>query len=184
MLPSHGVQMPSLVTHATPSVPPVALHLWLLLCPCDNTPHPPPRPTPNHRRFGVGKRMSIKNTRAIIDAIHSGELEQATCVTSKHFGFQVPTSCTGVPQEVLLPETTWADKAEFDSGLKALAQAFNKNFDKYHVRAPAPAPALFVCGMLRVAVCIGVDVPFDGQLGLTGGSQHLLQEYFPPMRCK
>lgn len=83
----------------------------------------------------MGKRMSIKNTRAIIDAIHSGELAAAPTVSSQYFGFQVPTTCSGVPQEVLLPETTWSDQDEFDSTLKSLAQAFVKNFDKYQVRS-------------------------------------------------
>jgi phosphoenolpyruvate carboxykinase (ATP) len=82
-------------------------------------------------RYGVGKRMSISNTRAIIDAIHSGELEKAPCVSSKFFGFNVPTKCTNVPSEVLIPETTWADKADFDARLKALAVSFVDNFKKY-----------------------------------------------------
>ncbi len=85
--------------------------------------------------YGVGKRMSIKHTRAVIDAIHSGELGSAPMVTDPVFGFHIPTACTGVPAEVLQPRECWADKAAYDETVKKLAQAFKKNFAIYADKA-------------------------------------------------
>lgn len=82
-------------------------------------------------KYGVGKRMSIKFTRAIIDAIHSGELETADYTTTDLFSLRVPTSCPDVPADVLLPQNSWADKADFDKTLMHLAGLFKKNFQKY-----------------------------------------------------
>jgi len=81
--------------------------------------------------YGVGKRMSIKHTRAIIDAIHSGELANAPTTQDPIFGLYVPTECTGVPAEVLIPRNVWIDKAAYDETAKKLAAAFKANFAKY-----------------------------------------------------
>jgi phosphoenolpyruvate carboxykinase (ATP) len=94
--------------------------------------------------YGVGKRMSLKHTRAILDAIHDGSLHKAATRTDAIFGFQVPTSCPGVPAEILDPKNTWSDKAAYDSKQKDLAARFAKNFQKYadqaseKIRAAAP----------------------------------------------
>jgi len=82
-------------------------------------------------KYGVGQRMSLKVTRAIVDAIHSGELAGAPCVASPYFGLQVPTSCPGVSPDVLLPEHSWKDGPEFDRTLQSLAGRFIQNFSKY-----------------------------------------------------
>ena len=84
---------------------------------------------------GVGKRMSIKHTRAIIDAIHDGSLANAKTVEDPVFGFQVPTACGGVPTEVLTPRNTWGDKAAYDATAKKLASFFVNNFKKYESQA-------------------------------------------------
>ena len=81
--------------------------------------------------YGVGKRLSIKHTRAIIDAIHSGELASAKTVHDSVFNLNVPTSCANVPQEILIPRNVWKDQAEFDKTAKKLAGLFRKNFTKY-----------------------------------------------------
>ncbi|MEQ8274012.1 MAG: phosphoenolpyruvate carboxykinase (ATP) [Deltaproteobacteria bacterium] len=81
--------------------------------------------------YGVGKRMSIAHTRAIIDGIHSGALKAADTVEDPIFGFAIPTSCPGVPDEVLNPKNTWADKAKYDATAKKLAGLFHENFKKY-----------------------------------------------------
>ena len=81
--------------------------------------------------YGVGKRMRIAHTRAIIDGIHSGALAKAESVADPIFGFQVPTSCPGVPSEVLIPKNTWADKGKFDATAKKLALLFQSNFAQY-----------------------------------------------------
>jgi phosphoenolpyruvate carboxykinase (ATP) len=85
--------------------------------------------------YGVGKRMSLKYTRAILDAIHDGSLQKAASRTDAIFGFQVPTSCPGVPAEILDPKNTWSDKAAYDQKQRDLAARFAKNFQKYADRA-------------------------------------------------
>jgi phosphoenolpyruvate carboxykinase (ATP) len=81
--------------------------------------------------YGVGKRMSLKHTRAIIDAIHDGSLDKATFQEDPLFGLRVPTTCANVPSEVLSPKSTWADASKFDETAKKLAALFHKNFEKY-----------------------------------------------------
>ncbi|MCY2956991.1 MAG: phosphoenolpyruvate carboxykinase (ATP) [Planctomycetota bacterium] len=94
--------------------------------------------------YGVGKRMSLRYTRAILDAIHDGSLAKAKTTTEKTFGFELPASCMNVPSELLDPKNTWADKTAFDAKLKDLAARFVKNFQKYQdqasdkIRAAAP----------------------------------------------
>ena len=81
--------------------------------------------------FGIGKRMSLKYTRAIIDAIHSGELEKVETIADPTFGFAIPTSCPNVPSEILTPKNTWADKAAYDETAKKLARLYVENFRAY-----------------------------------------------------
>jgi len=85
--------------------------------------------------YGVGERMSLPHTRAIIDAIHSGELKDAPTVEDPIFGVHIPTEVKGVPSEVLVPKNTWADKAKFDETAKKLASLFMKNFETYEDKA-------------------------------------------------
>ncbi|MEX1365499.1 MAG: phosphoenolpyruvate carboxykinase (ATP) [Nannocystaceae bacterium] len=85
--------------------------------------------------YGVGRRMSIKHTRAIIDAIHSGALVDAPTVVDPIFGVAVPTEVAGVPSEALQPRNTWADKAAFDATAKKLAHLFTANFAQYESKA-------------------------------------------------
>jgi phosphoenolpyruvate carboxykinase (ATP) len=78
-----------------------------------------------------GKRCPLKYTRAIVDAIHSGALEDAPFVTDPTFGLAYPTSCPGVPAGLLNPATSWADRAEFEATQAELARLFASNFAKY-----------------------------------------------------
>ena len=87
--------------------------------------------------FGVGKRMKLPYTRAIVDAIHSGELRDAPTTTDPLFGFEIPTRCTNVPDDLLQPRNTWADKAKFDATAKKLGALFIENFAKYADQASA-----------------------------------------------
>src|ERR1700739_2215134 len=93
---------------------------------------------------GVGKRISLKNTRAIIDAIHAGSLAKAKTERDPVFGFEVAAECPGVPSELLIPSNAWADKAAYEATAKKLAGLFNKNFETYapgvsaEVKASAP----------------------------------------------
>ncbi|MDX7998265.1 phosphoenolpyruvate carboxykinase (ATP) [Xenorhabdus sp. Reich] len=80
---------------------------------------------------GTGKRISIKDTRAIIDAILNGDIENAETVELPIFDLAVPTTLPGVDTGILDPRNTYADKSEWDVKAKDLAQRFVDNFDKY-----------------------------------------------------
>ncbi|MDR3197411.1 MAG: phosphoenolpyruvate carboxykinase (ATP) [Planctomycetaceae bacterium] len=82
-------------------------------------------------KYGVGKRLSIKYTRAIIDGIHSGELTKSAKTVDPIFGLSIPLSCPGVPAEILNPRNLWLDKTEYDKTAKHLAELFKKNFAKF-----------------------------------------------------
>ncbi len=81
--------------------------------------------------YGVGRRMSLSATRAIVDAIHNGSLAEAPSVEDPNFGFQVPTACEGVPSEILQPRETWDDPQAYDATALKLAKLFHDNFERY-----------------------------------------------------
>ena len=81
--------------------------------------------------FGVGRRMKLPYTRAIIDAIHSGELEKAASVQDPIFGLSIPTQCANVPGEVLVPSRAWSNGSEYEETAKKLARLFEDNFAKF-----------------------------------------------------
>ncbi|MDX1741741.1 MAG: phosphoenolpyruvate carboxykinase (ATP), partial [Rhodothermales bacterium] len=81
--------------------------------------------------YGVGSRISLKYTRAIIDAIHSGELAKVDTLEEPIFGMAVPASCPGVPSEILMPRNTWRDKDAYDQAASKLATLFDKNFENF-----------------------------------------------------
>jgi phosphoenolpyruvate carboxykinase (ATP) len=80
---------------------------------------------------GVGKRMKLSLTRAIIDAIHSGQLATARTTPDTVFGLGVVAECPGVSPEVLVPRDTWADKAGYEATARKLACLFQDNFRQY-----------------------------------------------------
>ena len=80
---------------------------------------------------GTGKRISIKDTRGIIDAILDGSILKADTKQIPYFNFAVPTELPGVDTGILDPRDTYADSAEWDTKAKDLASRFVKNFDKY-----------------------------------------------------
>jgi phosphoenolpyruvate carboxykinase (ATP) len=84
-----------------------------------------------------GKRCPLKYTRAILDAIHSGELAKVEYENYGIFNLQVPKSCPGVPEDLLNPAKSWHGKADFTTEVSKLAELFNKNFGKYSDRATA-----------------------------------------------
>jgi phosphoenolpyruvate carboxykinase (ATP) len=81
--------------------------------------------------YGVGHRMKLSYTRAMISAALDGKLDNIETETDPVFGVQVPKAVPGVPTEVLTPRNTWADKAAYDEKAKHLAGLFIKNFEKY-----------------------------------------------------
>ena len=80
---------------------------------------------------GTGKRISIKDTRGIIDAILSGAINEAPTKTIPHFNFEVPTALPGVDPAILDPRDTYADASQWEEKAKDLASRFVKNFVKY-----------------------------------------------------
>ncbi|MDX1666850.1 MAG: phosphoenolpyruvate carboxykinase (ATP), partial [Saprospiraceae bacterium] len=81
--------------------------------------------------YGVGSRISLKYTRAIIDAIHEGSFDQVETKSEPYFGFDIPTSCPGVPSEILIPKNTWDDKQQYEKAREKLVGLFRNNFKKF-----------------------------------------------------
>jgi phosphoenolpyruvate carboxykinase (ATP) len=81
--------------------------------------------------YGIGKRMKLSLTRAIIDAIHSGQLSSARTVSDPVFGFAVVDECPEVPREVLIPRNSWPEKDKYDSTARKLAGLFQNNFRQF-----------------------------------------------------
>jgi len=92
--------------------------------------------------YGVGRRIPLALTRAIVDAIHGGRLEGAKTMRDPVFGIDVITECPGVPSEILIPRNTWADKKAYDAKAQHLAGLFRANFAAYSAAAePAVSAA-------------------------------------------
>ena len=81
--------------------------------------------------FGVGKRISLKLTRAMIDAIHAGALADAPTEPDDTLQLSAITACPGVPNEVLRPRATWKDAGAYDAAHANLARLFAQNYTKY-----------------------------------------------------
>ncbi|MBC2838767.1 phosphoenolpyruvate carboxykinase (ATP) [Robiginitalea sp. SC105] len=80
---------------------------------------------------GVGSRIKLRYTRAMIDAIHHGDFDSASFRKDPAFGFMIPESCPGVPDDVLIPKNTWKDKGAYDETLSKLVGLFRSNFQKF-----------------------------------------------------
>lgn len=81
--------------------------------------------------YGVGSRMKIKYTRAMLNAALEGKLDGVDTVVDEFFGLHIPAEVPGVPTEVLNPKTTWENKAEYDATAKKLANMFHANFNDF-----------------------------------------------------
>lgn len=84
---------------------------------------------------GVGKRIPLAYTRAIIDGIHSGELRWTRTFTEEVFGLAIPTKCPGVPNDILIPRDVWHNDDSYNKSAQHLAGLFHKNFEKYRDQA-------------------------------------------------
>jgi phosphoenolpyruvate carboxykinase (ATP) len=81
--------------------------------------------------YGVGKRMSIQHTRALLNAALDGTLAEVEFKADTVFGLQIPVECPDVPTDVLIPKNTWKDKKAYDKKAKELAESFKTNFKVY-----------------------------------------------------
>jgi len=94
--------------------------------------------------YGVGQRMKIAYTRAMVNAALNGKLNDVDYVTDPFFGVEVPTSCPDVPAEILSPRGTWSDSKAYDEQARKLARMFVVNFKQFEdevsddVRMAAP----------------------------------------------
>ncbi|MFZ9395356.1 MAG: phosphoenolpyruvate carboxykinase [Erythrobacter sp.] len=99
-------------------------------------------------KYGVGRRMPIKATRALLNAALDGSLNHATFRKDPNFGFEVPVAVPGVDSAILDPRSTWADKAEYDRTAEKLVRLFIENFAQFAdhvdqgVREAAPQGAV------------------------------------------
>jgi phosphoenolpyruvate carboxykinase (ATP) len=80
--------------------------------------------------YGVGSRIRLAYTRAIIDAIHDGSLLQVSMVQDDRWNIQIPTSCPGVPGELLQPRSAWRTPEAYDQAAAKLATLFRENFER------------------------------------------------------
>ena len=87
--------------------------------------------------YGVGSRINLPYTRAIIDAIHNGKLGTIDYVADPIFGLHVPKGCPGVPGRMLQPKGTWSDPEAYESMAAVLAKKFQENFKLYQDEASA-----------------------------------------------
>jgi len=85
--------------------------------------------------YGVGSRMKIDFTRAMVNAAIEGQLADVAFTGEPFFGLEIPTSVPGVPTEVLDPRAAWSDTAAYDAQAKKLAQLFSENFERFAAQA-------------------------------------------------
>ncbi len=81
--------------------------------------------------YGTGSRMKLKYTRAMITAALEGDLDNVDYTTHEVFGLAMPATCPNIPDDILSPKNTWADKVAYDAEANKLAVKFNKNFEKF-----------------------------------------------------
>jgi phosphoenolpyruvate carboxykinase (ATP) len=81
--------------------------------------------------YGVGSRMKIAHTRALVRAALAGTLKDAPVKQEPYFGLYVPESCGDVPRDVLNPRHTWSDKGAYDETARELTKRFESNFTKF-----------------------------------------------------
>jgi phosphoenolpyruvate carboxykinase (ATP) len=93
--------------------------------------------------YGVGKRIKIAYTRAMVNAVLDGKLKDVPLSTEPFFGLQVPQHCPGVPDDILNTRNTWSNPADYDAQAKKLAQMFAENFKQY---ADEATPEILAAG--------------------------------------
>jgi phosphoenolpyruvate carboxykinase (ATP) len=99
-------------------------------------------------KFGIGKRMSIHHTRALLNTALDGELDKVEFRKDKLFGFDVPMSCPGVPEDVLDPSRSWGSKDEYWKTYDGLAARYIENFKLYEDGCP---PEVVASGPKRLS---------------------------------
>ena len=93
--------------------------------------------------YGVGRRMSIGHTRAMVNAAIEGRI-RSDFQTEPFFGLRIPRHVPGVPDEVLDPRAAWADPAAYDAAARKLAGLFAKNFERFEAHASDAVKAIAI----------------------------------------
>jgi phosphoenolpyruvate carboxykinase (ATP) len=93
--------------------------------------------------YGVGSRMKLPYTRAMVRALLAGKLDKVETTTDPIFGLHLPTAIEGVPSEILNPRNTWTNGADYDTQAKRLAGMFVENIKKF---GAAVSPAILGAG--------------------------------------
>src|SRR5512142_1847084 len=86
--------------------------------------------------YGIGKRISIRHTRSLLNAALNGKLDNVNYAKDPIFGFEVPMECPGVPDDVLSPSRSWHNESEYWTKYKQLAMRFKENFAKFTGNTP------------------------------------------------
>ena len=81
--------------------------------------------------YGIGKRMNLKHTRAMVRAAINNDLEKTPFQHTEIFNLDIPTACPNVPSKVLNPRNTWSSKDKYDESAKRLAELFIRNYEKF-----------------------------------------------------
>ena len=85
---------------------------------------------------GIGSRIKIAHSRALLTAVLGGKLDQVAYQTDPWFGFQIPQSCPGVPGEILNPDDSWSDKEAYQRTIQDLVARFKQNMKLYEKSTP------------------------------------------------
>jgi phosphoenolpyruvate carboxykinase (ATP) len=93
--------------------------------------------------YGIGKRISIKYTRSLLNAALNSDLSDVEYYRDPIFGFEVPKSCPNVPEDVLYPAQAWSSEKDYMSKYRSLAARFVDNFKKF---APECPPEVVAAG--------------------------------------
>ena len=91
--------------------------------------------------YGVGSRMKLSYTRAIVSAALAGHLDDVVATADPFFGLQVPTEVPDLPPEILNPRDTWGDGADYDATAKKLAAMFRENFGQFEAQVQGKVKA-------------------------------------------
>lgn len=87
--------------------------------------------------YGQGRRISLGDTRAIVESLLSGELNGVRCERDSVFNFEIPTECPNVENEILRPRDTWISGADYDAKARTLAGMFVENFKAFESETEA-----------------------------------------------
>jgi len=92
--------------------------------------------------YGIGHRISIKHTRALLNAALEGKLDKVEYTIDPFFGFAIPQQCPGVPEEILMPKNSWKNKEVYEKKAKELSEEFKEKFS-------SDSTECFVCRKTR-----------------------------------